>query len=64
MPNDRSNAALTRRELLRRSGMGFGALALAQLVGGEGLLREAVAAQSLNPLGVSGRPRFRPRPSE
>src|SRR5271157_4250989 len=40
----------TRRELLKRTGMGFGSLALAQLLGGEGLLAPARAAGSVNPL--------------
>ena len=43
-------ACYTRRELLRRSGMGFGSLALAQLMGGAGLLAPARAADSVNPL--------------
>jgi hypothetical protein len=40
----------TRRDLLRRSGMGFGALALAPLFEGAGLLRSATAAEALDPL--------------
>ena len=43
-------ALLTRRELLRRSGMGFGGLALAPLLTSAGLLETAAAAESLNPL--------------
>ncbi len=48
---------LTRRELLARSGMGFGSLALAQLLGGSGMLEAASASEAasgattpLNPL--------------
>lgn len=43
--------SLTRRELLRRSGMGFGAIGLAGLLGDVGLLNQADAAESYrNPL--------------
>src|SRR5687767_3203398 len=43
---------LTRRELLCRSGVGFGALGLAALMGGQGLLPRAATAgaPSLSPL--------------
>jgi hypothetical protein len=43
--------SLSRREMLCRCGMGFGALALADLMGQAGLLcSRAMAAQSVNPL--------------
>ena len=45
----RSTTLLTRREMLGRTGMGFGTLALTQLLGGAGLLERA-AADTLNPL--------------
>ena len=41
---------ISRRDLLRRSGMGFGSLALTQLLGGSDPLNSARAAESLNPL--------------
>src|SRR5688500_249488 len=41
---------LTRREMLCRCGMGFGAMALAGLMGEAGLLAPAQAAEALNPL--------------
>jgi len=47
-PNDRS-CSLSRRELLRRTGLGFGSLALAQLMGGEGML-EVAQADAIRPL--------------
>jgi hypothetical protein len=49
---------ISRREMLGRTGMGFGALGLAQLLGGAGLL-EAVAAagEPMNPLAPK-RPHF------
>src|SRR5579864_2164903 len=50
MPHIRENALFTRRELLRRSGMGFGSLALAQLIGGSPSGASAIGSESLNPL--------------
>jgi len=45
------HALMTRREILRRSGMGMGALGLAQLLGQAGLLEaELRAASAINPL--------------
>src|SRR5438874_1928384 len=45
------NLLLTRRDLLRRSGMGFGMLGLAGLLGSQGLLTPVQAAPaSVNPL--------------
>src|SRR5215216_3340431 len=46
-----------RRELLRRVGMGFGSLALTQLIGQSGeLVSRASAADSLNPLAAKQPP--------
>ncbi|HZN66174.1 MAG TPA: DUF1501 domain-containing protein [Tepidisphaeraceae bacterium] len=50
---------LTRRQLLQRTGMGMGALALGQLFAGTGLTQSASAAP-INPLAVKT-PHFRPR---
>jgi hypothetical protein len=54
MPDRQPNPAdlpFTRRDLLRRGGMGFGMLGLAGLLGSEGLLAQAQAAPSTgNPL--------------
>ncbi len=50
MPSRESSTPITRRALLRRTGMGFGSLALAPLLAGEGLLTTANAAESTNPL--------------
>ena len=47
-PADRPTS-LTRRELLRRTGLGFGSLALAQMLGGEGLL-DTARADAIRPL--------------
>ncbi len=55
------SCSLTRRDLLRRTGLGFGSLALGQLLGGQGLLAPA-AADSIRPLAPGCRS-FRPRPS-
>ncbi|MEX2112359.1 MAG: DUF1501 domain-containing protein, partial [Pirellulales bacterium] len=47
LPNHQQSAPLTRRELLRRSGAGFGMLGLAGVMAGDGLLlRPASAATS------------------
>ncbi len=51
------NLALTRRELLRRSGMGFGLLGLAGLLDAEGLLAPPAQAAPLSPL-APRRPHF------
>lgn len=53
---------MTRRELLRRSGMGFGMLGLAGLLGSEGLLAPPAEAGSslVNPLSPKS-PQFTPR---
>src|SRR4029079_2233762 len=49
----RLGAALTRRELLRRSGGGFGAIALASLLADEsGSPRKAAAGEAVYPLAV------------
>src|SRR4029079_6135827 len=49
----RLGAALTRRELLRRSGGGFGAIALASLLADEsGSPRKAAAGEAVDPLAV------------
>ena len=51
MSSIKSEIDLSRRELLCRCGMGFGALALADLMGQAGLLSsQAFAAQGVNPL--------------
>ena len=50
-------SGLSRRELLRRSGMGMGALALAHLMGEAGLLAETGQESPLNPLAPK-RPHF------
>jgi hypothetical protein len=54
MPQDATrpeHLILTRRELLRRSGMGFGLVGLASALAGEGcLLNRAAAATDVNPL--------------
>ena len=50
MPSRESPPSLTRRALLRRTGMGFGSLALAPLLAGDGLLTTARAGESTNPL--------------
>ena len=50
MPSRKSSPLITRRDLLRRTGMGFGSLALAPLLASDGLLRTARAAESTNPL--------------
>jgi hypothetical protein len=50
----------TRREFLCCSGIGFGALGLAALMGEAGLLPEARAADPLNPL-APRKPHFKPR---
>src|SRR5882724_7105801 len=47
---EQNSMLLSRRDLLRRSGMGFGSLALAQLLSGSGPLNSASAVESLNPL--------------
>ena len=51
---DPADRFLTRRELLARCGMGMGALALTNLLGGTGMLQAADVARSgspsLNPL--------------
>ncbi|HEY8505554.1 MAG TPA: DUF1501 domain-containing protein, partial [Gemmataceae bacterium] len=53
-----STRPLSRRELLRRCGMGFGALGLGALLGEAGLLAaEARGATALNPLAPKG-PQF------
>ena len=44
------DAFLTRRDFLRRSGMGMGALAFTQLLQGVGVPSSLVAAESINPL--------------
>ncbi len=49
MPSADRSTNLTRRELLRRTGLGFGSLALAQLLGGEGLL-DVAQADAIRPL--------------
>ncbi|REK11982.1 MAG: DUF1501 domain-containing protein [Planctomycetota bacterium] len=58
-PGDRTTM-LSRRELLRRTGLGFGSLALAQLMAGEQLLSTSEAATPLNPLAPK-LPHFTPR---
>ena len=45
-----SHVRLTRREMLRRGGMGFGSLGLAQLLAGAGLFETADAAAAARPL--------------
>jgi hypothetical protein len=54
MPNNNSIPAqsLTRRDLLRRSGAGFGMLGLAGVLGGEGLLAQSASAAT----GAGGAP--------
>ena len=44
------NRFFTRRELLQRTGMGMGAVALAGLFGEAGALRADVSTGSVNPL--------------
>jgi hypothetical protein len=51
---------LTRRELLRRGGMGFGLLGLAGLLDAEGLLAPPAHAAAVNPL-APRRPHFAPK---
>jgi hypothetical protein len=51
---------LTRRDLLRRSGMGFGMLGLAGLLDAEGLLVPPANAASANPLAPKS-PHFQPK---
>jgi hypothetical protein len=51
---------LSRRELLKRSGMGFGSLALAQLLAGSGSLEAAEASGAASPLAGKA-PHFAPR---
>src|SRR5947207_926765 len=51
---------LTRRDLLRRSGMGFGLLGLAGLLDAEGLLAPPAQAAPLSPL-APRRPHFAPK---
>jgi hypothetical protein len=55
-----ANLFLTRRELLRRGGMGFGLLGLAGLLDAEGLLAPRADAAPVNPL-APRRPHFVPR---
>jgi hypothetical protein len=53
----------SRREMLRRSGMGFGSLALGALMADSGMLRPAAAASdngSVSPLAPK-RPHFAPK---
>jgi len=50
----------SRRELLKRTGIGFGSLALAQMLGSQGLLETARAAEALNPLAPKA-PQFAPK---
>src|SRR5690606_21821510 len=42
--------SLSRREALRRTGIGFGALALGQLLSGEGLLESAASGAVAEPI--------------
>ncbi len=52
--NPRSDGSLSRREMLCRSGMGFGSLALAQLLGESGwLTSSARAADTTQPLAIN-----------
>ena len=55
-----ADCAMTRREMLRQCGMGFGALGLAALMGDAGLVTPARAADFTNPLAPRF-PHFRPR---
>jgi hypothetical protein len=50
MPCDSGHGEMSRRELLRRSGMGFGSLALTQLLGGAGILESAARGAAGGPL--------------
>src|SRR5689334_13838618 len=49
-PRDQSGCSITRREMLRRTGVGFGALGLAQMLGGAGLLEQVARGDAVNPL--------------
>jgi hypothetical protein len=50
MQPERQPCSLTRRDLLKRTGIGFGSLALGQLLGGQGLLDSITQADSIRPL--------------
>jgi hypothetical protein len=54
------DVVLTRRELLNRSGMGMGALALGGLMSDAGLLGASAGAGDVSPSGVSGSIRWPP----
>jgi hypothetical protein len=56
-------AILTRRDLLRRSGQGFGMLGLASLLHGEGLLAPPAEAAGVLPLAPRA-PHFRPKATQ
>ena len=65
LPTPADYLALTRRDLLRRSGLGFGMLGLTGVLAADGLL--ATAAQARRPrrqsAGSAGTALSRPRPS-
>jgi hypothetical protein len=49
-PRDQSGCSISRREMLRRTGVGFGTLGLAQMLGGAGLLEQVARGDAVNPL--------------